>query len=50
MAELVLPERPEHQASQVQLVVLAVLAEMQQPEKQVPAAWVVPAALDIPAQ
>ena len=47
MVELVSPERPAHQASQDQLVVLAVLVEMQPPEKQVTVALVVLAVLAI---
>jgi hypothetical protein len=50
MAELASRERPEHQASQVQLVALAVPAEMQPPEKQVTVVPVVQAVSAIPAQ
>ena len=50
MAELVSPERQEHQESQDQQVALAVPAEMQLLEKQVMAVLVVLAVLDIPAQ
>ena len=50
MAELALPERPEYQASQDQLVALAALAETRPAEKPVTVALVALAVLAIQAE